>query len=389
MICSGEALLAELRDRFFERLECELHNLYGPTEAAVDVTHWACQRADRRSFVPIGRPVANTRIYILDSRLRTVPVGVCGELYIGGVQVGRGYLGRPELTAERFMPDPFSGEPGARLYKTGDLARFLNDGSVEYLGRMDHQVKIRGFRIELGEIQTELARHPAVGESVVLARAEDGDEPRLVAYLVGRAGLRATASALREHLLVTLPDHMVPSSFVWLETLPVTPNGKLDLRSLPPPPRRRPELDRPWVAPRNGLERTLCRLLEEVLAIEGVGIHDRFFELGGTSLQATRFVAALGRELGEPIPVVAFFDAPTVAEMAVVLLEEYPSIVAATLGARETAGEGRGARRAGVPKAETEPMPSRSLAWPAASRRLRMWSSSGGTSWLASRHGAR
>ena len=184
VICSGEALPYTIQERFFARLEAELHNLYGPTEAAVDVTYWACQRESELSTVPIGRPVANTQIYLLDSQLQPVPIGQPGELHIGGVQVARGYLNRPELTTEKFIPDPFNTDPDARLYKTGDLARYLPDGNILYLGRLDHQVKIRGNRVELGEIEATLSQHPSVREVVVVAREDRPGDKRLVAYFV-------------------------------------------------------------------------------------------------------------------------------------------------------------------------------------------------------------
>ncbi|HEV7589387.1 MAG TPA: amino acid adenylation domain-containing protein, partial [Longimicrobium sp.] len=232
VICSGEALPAALVDRFHARFPSTvtLHNLYGPTEAAVDVSWWACERGTSANIVPIGRPVWNTRLYVLDTALRLAPAGVPGELYIGGVQVARGYLGRPALTAERFVPDPFATGAGARLYRTGDRVRQRADGALEYLGRLDFQVKIRGFRIELGEIESVLRRHPDVRECAVVARGDAG-EARLVAYVVGAAD----ADELRAHLQRSLPEHMVPAAFVALDALPLSPNGKLDRRALPAP----------------------------------------------------------------------------------------------------------------------------------------------------------
>ena len=229
VICSGEALPHDLQERFFARFpKVELHNLYGPTEAAVDVTYWACRRGDQRLTVPIGRPVANTQMYVLDARMNPVPLGVAGELYIGGVQVGRGYVRRPELTAARFVPDPFSHKPGARLYKTGDLARYLPDGAIEYLGRADFQVKIRGQRIELGEIEATLDKHAGVGQSVVLAREDMPGDQRLVAYLVPRQADLSIAE-LKDHLSRELPAFMVPGTFVFLQALPL--NSKWQSRS--------------------------------------------------------------------------------------------------------------------------------------------------------------
>ncbi|HVT06482.1 MAG TPA: amino acid adenylation domain-containing protein, partial [Polyangia bacterium] len=234
VICSGEALPAALVRRFHERLPgVELHNLYGPTEAAVDVTAWACRAGDERANIPIGRPVANTRIYVLDERGAPRPVGVAGELYIGGVQVGRGYLNRPELTAEKFVADPFAPAPEARMYRTGDLARWTDEGVLEYLGRTDFQVKVRGFRIELGEIETRLREVEGVKEAVVVAREEQAGDQRLVAYYTGEDA--PEAEELRGHARAVLPEYMVPSAYVRLASLPLSANGKLDRRALPAP----------------------------------------------------------------------------------------------------------------------------------------------------------
>ncbi|HEY4565049.1 MAG TPA: amino acid adenylation domain-containing protein, partial [Thermoanaerobaculia bacterium] len=262
VIASGEALPAELRDRFFQRLPAgvELHNLYGPTEAAVDVTCEPCVAGSDGAGVAIGRPVANTRIHVLDREMRPVPVGASGELCIGGVQVARGYLSRPELTAERFVPDSRGEEPGRRLYKTGDLARHLPDGRIEYLGRLDHQVKVRGFRIELGEIEAALNRQPGVRESVVVAREDVPGDVRLVAYVVPAAGASPAPAGLRAAAQESLPAYMVPADFVFLDSLPTTPNGKLDRRALPSPSRGRPDTTAGFVAPRTPVEETLASI---------------------------------------------------------------------------------------------------------------------------------
>ncbi|HEU4885442.1 MAG TPA: amino acid adenylation domain-containing protein, partial [Longimicrobium sp.] len=268
VVCSGEALPPALVDRFYERFAgpVVLTNLYGPTEAAVDVSCWTCSRDGAAGVVPIGRPVWNTALYVLDAALRPVPVGTSGELYIGGVQVARGYLDRPGLTAERFVPDPFSAEPGTRLYRTGDRARWRADGAIEYLGRLDFQVKIRGFRIELGEIEARLAEHPEVRDAVVLAREDVPGETRLVAYVVGHA----EAGVLREHLLRELPEYMVPAAFVSLDALPLTANGKLDRKALPAP-----EGDAyargSYEAPLGEVETALAEIWSEVLGVERVG----------------------------------------------------------------------------------------------------------------------
>jgi amino acid adenylation domain-containing protein/non-ribosomal peptide synthase protein (TIGR01720 family) len=310
VICSGEALPFELQERFFSRLGAELHNLYGPTEAAVDVTRWACRRGDERHVVPIGRPIANTRTHVLDGGMRPVPVGVTGELYLGGVQVGRGYLNRPELTAERFVPDPFSAVAGSRLYRTGDLVRLLWDGSIEYLGRIDHQVKIRGFRIELGEIEDALSQHPGVQDVVVIAREDDLPERRLVAYVVGTA----EAPELRSFLKGRLPEHMVPSAFVALDRLPLSPNGKLERRALPAPDRS-VRGGKQHVAPETHAEVVLARIWAEVLRVPVVGTTDNFFELGGDSILSLQVVAR-ANAAGLGLSLRQLFRHQTVGELA-------------------------------------------------------------------------
>ena len=327
VICSGEALPKAVQDRFFGRLGAELHNLYGPTEAAVDVTWWACDRASDLSFVPIGKPIANTQMHVLDEALQPVPVGTAGELYIGGVQVGRGYLNRPELTAERFIPDPFSDVPGARLYKTGDLARYLPDGNIEFLGRSDFQVKIRGFRVELGEIEAALEAIDGVRQAIVVARQRSNGDMDLVAYVSTSDG-GPTSDELRTRLLTQLPAYMVPTTFVAIEQFPLSPNGKVDRKALPAPTRARPDLGTPFAEPRSGLERLVAGKWQDILDLESIGIHDRFFELGGTSLQAARFVNEMQSELGESIFIVTLFSAPSVAEYAAFLREQYPAAVA-------------------------------------------------------------
>ncbi|MDR3670144.1 MAG: amino acid adenylation domain-containing protein, partial [Holophaga sp.] len=283
--CSGEALPVDLVSQFQARLpRVQLHNLYGPTECAVDVSYWDCQ-TEAAGKVPIGRPVANTRIYLLNGHGQPVPIGAPGELHVGGIQVGRGYLNRAQLTAEVFLPDPFSTDPGARLYRTGDLARWLPDGNLEYLGRTDFQVKLRGQRIELGEIEAALRQNPAIREAVVLAREDTPGDTRLVAYLVAAEGTAAPeAGDLRHQLRATLPDYMIPSAFVALETLPLTSSGKLDRRALPAP-----EFTAPadaYVAPRTPTEVVLAGIFADVLHLDRVGMNDNFFDLGGHSLLA-------------------------------------------------------------------------------------------------------
>ncbi|HSF43680.1 MAG TPA: amino acid adenylation domain-containing protein, partial [Thermoanaerobaculia bacterium] len=344
VVCSGEALPLELERRFFARLpSVELHNLYGPTEAAVDVTHWTCKREEGRGLVPIGRPVANTEVHVVDRAQKPVPAGVAGELLIGGVQVGRGYLGRPDLTAERFVPDPLSGEPGARLYRTGDLARRLPDGAVDFLGRIDHQVKVRGLRIELGEIESALQEHEAVREAVVLARAV-GEGPgavALVAYVTVRPGVPAPPlAALRQWAGRRLPEYMLPTVLIVLDAMPLSPSGKVDRKALPAP--AAPAAGE-RVPPRTPLEHELAALWSEVLHLPAgsLGVHDSFFALGGSSISGAIVINRLQERLGEIVHVVAIFDAPTVASLAALLAREYPQAVARLWGAASL-GEGGG-----------------------------------------------
>jgi amino acid adenylation domain-containing protein len=316
VFCSGEALALDLQDRFFEKFDAELYNLYGPTEAAVEVSYWQCLKDSALRSVPIGRPIANTQLYILDKKMRPAPVGLAGELHIGGANVARGYLNRPDLTAEKFIPDPFTDKPGARLYKTGDLARFLPDGNIEYLGRIDFQVKVRGFRIEPGEIETILTQHAAVRESVVVVREDVPGDKRLVAYLVTSPERPPTVTELRQFLKQKLPDYMIPTAFVFLETLPLTASGKTNRQALPAPDGIRPALSGEFVAPRTALETQLAGIWARLLRVERVGLHDNFFELGGHSLLAAQLTAAIETDLGVIISLRTLFEAPTVAELA-------------------------------------------------------------------------
>ncbi|MGH8587482.1 MAG: condensation domain-containing protein, partial [Gammaproteobacteria bacterium] len=315
VICSGEALSAELRDRFRGRLSAELHNLYGPTEASIDVTAWDCTRDEGRG-VPIGLPIANTQIYLLDSAFNPVPIGVSGELYIGGVGLARGYLHRPDLTAAAFLPDPF-GPPGGRLYRSGDLARYRPDGAIEYLGRLDQQVKVRGFRIELEEIEHRLLQHPGVKQAVVVAREERPGDKRLVAYLIPTkppVDTVASVESLRVYVGTVLPDYMVPSAFVYLEALPLNPNGKLDRTRLPKPDVSA-ELAPQYVAPRTETEAQLAPIWAQVLRVERVGIHDNFFALGGDSILAIQ-VASRATQQGFTLTPRQIFQHQTVAALA-------------------------------------------------------------------------
>jgi acyl-CoA synthetase (AMP-forming)/AMP-acid ligase II/acyl carrier protein len=319
VICSGEALPASLARRFHDRLPgAALHNLYGPTEAAVDVTAWRCARDSSAVSVPIGRPIANTRIYILDAHGRPTPVGVAGELHIGGVQVGRGYLNRPELTAERFLSDPFAVQPGARMYRTGDLGRWLPDGVIEFLGRNDFQVKLRGFRIELGEIEARLRDHPLVRDAVVVAREDSAGDRRLAAYYVAETEI--PVEELRAHLAASLPDYMVPAAHVRLDALPLTPNGKLDRKALPAP-QGDACAARGYEAPIGETETELARIWSEVLAVQHVGRSDNFFDLGGHSLLALMLIQKIRVEMKVEISLFEVFAAPRLASLAELILD--------------------------------------------------------------------
>jgi len=321
VISSGEALSEELSERFYERLgeQVKLHNLYGPTEAAIDVSAWQCERGSRRGSVPIGRPIANLTLYILDEGLRAVPVGVAGELYIGGVGLGRGYWGGPELTAERFIPHPYSVEAGARLYRTGDVARYAADGAIEYLGRVDYQVKVRGFRIELGEVEAALRGHAGVCEAVVVARAEESGA-RLVAYVVASGEEVISSAELRRYVGERLPEYMVPAVIVELEELPLLPNGKLNRRALPATDENGLGAKRSYAPPRTPVERQLVEMWQELLGVETVGIDDHFFELGGHSLMLTQLASRIRKEFQVNIPLRVLFDAPTIIAMADAIL---------------------------------------------------------------------
>ncbi|MFG3708201.1 amino acid adenylation domain-containing protein [Micromonospora sp. NPDC047670] len=321
VICSGEELPLASAVDFTTRLPwCGLHNLYGPTEAAIDVSSWHCDPALLAGLtsVPIGAPIANLRLHVLDERGEECPVGVAGELHIGGIGLARGYHRRPALTAERFVPDPFSGEPGARLYRTGDLARWRTapggtGGVIEFLGRIDHQVKLRGLRIELGEIESALREQPEVAEAAVIVREDSPGDKRLTAYVVGAAEHAALKSALKE----TLPEYMVPSAFVTLDALPLSPNGKLDRRALPAPVVTR-EASVALVEPRDDTERLLAGIWSEVLGVDTLGIDDDFFDLGGHSMLATQVVAKIRKAEhgGRPVGVMDLFQQRTIRELA-------------------------------------------------------------------------
>ena len=326
ILCGGEALDRELANQLLKKCAA-LWNLYGPTETTIwSAAYKVDSGSDFKSesetgAVPIGRPIANTQLYLLDRHLQPVPVGVTGELHIGGDGLARGYLNRPELTAEKFIGNPFIGDSEARfsnrLYKTGDLARYLPDGSIDFLGRNDYQVKIRGFRIELGEIEAALALHPSVQRAVVLAREDASGGKRLVAYIVPKSGEKVPIDGLRNLLREKLPAHMVPAFFVVMEKLPLTPNGKIDRKALPSP--EHAAVGTGFLAPRDPLEQTLAQIWSKVLKVKRIGIRDNFFELGGHSLLAVRIMAEIERLLKRSLPLATFLQAPTIGELADVL----------------------------------------------------------------------
>jgi len=320
VFCGGEALTGELQDRFYARFEgAILWNLYGPTEATVAATAWRCEHSSPHQTIPIGRPLANTQVYLLDAQRQPVPMGLPGELYIGGACLARGYLHRPALTAEKFIPHPFS--VGARLYKTGDLVRYRADGNLEFLGRKDQQVKVRGFRIELGEIEAVLAQHSDVREAVVVAREDDTGDKYLAAYLLATSQALPDRNALHTFLQAKLPDYMIPAVFVTLETLPLTPNGKLDYRALPVPERTGVTPAQRFVAPRNRLEYQLAQVWTRGFGRQPIGVQDNFFALGGHSLLAVRLCAQMGKSLGTHIPLASLYQAPTIECLARLLYE--------------------------------------------------------------------
>ncbi|MEW5957722.1 MAG: amino acid adenylation domain-containing protein [Chloroflexota bacterium] len=320
-IIGGENLVTESITFWQEAApETILVNEYGPTETVVGCCVYQVPANLRKpGSVPIGRPIANTRLYLLDEYLQPVPIGVVGELYIGGAGVARGYLNRPELTAERFIPNPFDTQAEARLYKTGDLARYLPDSNLEFLGRIDQQVKLRGFRIELGEIETVLGQHPAVREAVVLLREDHPGDKRLVAYVLPEQPAEINGSDLQDYLRQKLPDYMVPGVYVTLETLPLTPNGKVNRQALPAPHPAAFNLKKEFVSPQDELELQLAQIWEQILDVRPISVTDNFFDLGGHSLLAVRMFARIKEILGQNLPVATLFQAPTVAALADIL----------------------------------------------------------------------
>lgn len=343
LLAGGDVLSASHIRRLLEHSEgLQLINGYGPTE---NTTFTCCYQipapAQCGDSVPIGRPIANTQVYVLDKNLQPAPAGVPGELYAGGDGVARGYLNRPDLTQERFIANPFSDEPHGRLYKTGDLARYLPDGNIEYLGRIDDQVKIRGFRIELGEIESALRQHAKVRESVVVAREDTPGDKRLVGYVVPFTEAKVDSRELREFLQNKLPEHMVPALLVELPELPLTPSGKVNRRALPAP-NYDAQLQDTFVAPQTPVEELLCGIWAEVLKVSRIGINDNFFELGGHSLLAVRLFARIEKLCGKHLPLATLFQAPTVAQLAQVLREEGWRAPWSSLVAIQAKGQAKG-----------------------------------------------
>jgi len=345
MIPTGEALPPELCRRWFALFpSIPLLNAYGPTECSDDVTHFVLRSPPSSANTPIGRPIPNMRLYVLDSSLELVPIGVPGELFVGGVGVGRGYLNDVSRTSSSFLSDPFSSSPHSRLYRTGDLVRWLPDGNLEFLGRLDHQVKVRGFRIELGEIEAALSQLGSLKHAVVLAREDVPGHKRLVAYVVPAPGHTFDASALRAALKQHLPEYMLPSAFVPLEALPLSPNGKVDRKALPPPGAALLSLEDSFVPPRNSIESSLARIWQEVLGSERVGIHDNFFSLGGHSLLATQITSRISRDLQVELPLRDLFEHPTIASLALRIIQnqvqqEDPAVLEQAMAALEGISE--------------------------------------------------
>jgi amino acid adenylation domain-containing protein len=322
VFCGGENLPVALQKEFFACLDAELINLYGPTEATIDATYWKCRREGEWSSVPIGRPITNMQAYVLSPRMSPVPIGGAGELYIAGAGLARGYLNCPDLTAEKFVPNPFNEDATDRLYRTGDLVRRHEDGNLEFLRRLDQQVKIRGFRIEIGEIEAVLLGYDAVREAIVLAREDEPGDKRLVAYLTAKKQTKTNTNQLIEYLQRKLPDYMIPNAFVWLDRLPLTPNGKLDRLNLPAPEKLKPELSEGFIPPRTPVEEILAEMWSELLGIKNIGINDNFFELGGHSLQLTQLLSRILQVFQVDLPLRTLFNSPTIDQMVQAILSK-------------------------------------------------------------------
>ena len=319
VLCGGDTLPLPLQQRVHAALpRVELVNVYGPTEATISSTYWICRRNDPRPVVPIGRPIANAQVFVLDRALNPVPVGVPGDLYVGGAGVARGYRNRTRLTAERFLPNPF-GQPGERLYRTGDVARWRLDGNLEFLGRSDDQVALRGLRVEPGEIEAVLREHPAVAQAVVVLREDRAGDKRLVGYCVPSSRAAWDVAALTRHLRARLPDSLVPTALVPLHAFPLTPSGKINPRALPVPGNECPAPELGHVAPRNPIEERLAKLWGELLGVERVGIHDNFFALGGHSMLAARLFHQVDARFGRRLALSTLFQGATVKDLAELL----------------------------------------------------------------------
>ena len=325
VVSAGEALVITeaIRQMFATLPDCRLRNEYGPSEShvvtaltlPVSPAAWPARPA-------IGQPIANTQIHILDAELQPVPVGALGELYIGGLSLARGYVAQPELTAEKFITEPFSDRSGARLYRTGDQARWLPGGDIEFVGRFDHQIKIRGYRIEAGEIETAIEQHPAIRETCVIAQDTPDRGKRLIAYLVAQSGTAPTIGDLRAHLAISLPDYMTPSVFVFVEALPLNTNGKIDRTALPLPPTSRPELATSFTAPGNERETMIAAIWREILHLDRIGVRDNFFDLGGDSIMIVQVHQRLESELQREIAITTLFERPTISALAEFLADD-------------------------------------------------------------------
>jgi acyl carrier protein len=322
VVClAGEALGRQLVEQIYEQETIEeVWNLYGPSEDTTYSTFVKVERDAER--VSIGRPIGNTEVYVLDRQMRVVPVGVVGELYIGGDGLARGYLRRGGLTAERFVPHPYSRRGGARLYRSGDLVRYLEGGEIEFVGRRDEQVKVRGYRIELGEIEAVLAGYDAVREVAVVAREDAQGGKVLGAYVVAKQESMLSVSELRRYLKKKLPDYMIPTAFLMLDEMPLNANGKVDRRALLATNTTRPVLEGAIVAPRTPVEEKMAAIWAEVLGIEEVGVYNNFFELGGHSLLVMQVASRVGDIFGTELPLHCFFESPTIAEQAVAIVQQ-------------------------------------------------------------------
>ncbi len=335
VLCGGEAISRKLADQLLEKVGA-LWNMYGPTETTIWST--TAKVEPGQNAVSIGQPIANTQLFILDKVLQPVPIGVAGELHIGGDGLARGYLHRPELTAEKFIPDPFSPNPEARLYKTGDLVRYLPSGDIDFLGRIDHQIKIRGFRIEMGEIEALLRQHSSVNETVVVVREDTPGDQRLVAYFVPVDDSISVTSDLREFLRAKLPEYMVPSAFVPLKAMPLTPNGKVNRRALPAPDQAALAPTTKFAAPNDAIETRLVQIWEAVLGVRPIGVKHNFFELGGHSLVAVRLMNRIEEAFGKNLPIATLLQAPTIEQLAAILRQEGWTPSASSLVPIQTGG---------------------------------------------------